>query len=85
MTNLDERAVGLVLKGLCLEQFLRVSSGNNPDYAGFLIKLLLRSNKEIGTKLEADNTVSRLNSNIVRLIKLFVKNVLKSKGCKENE
>ena len=64
---------------------MRVVSGNNPDYAGFLIKLLLRSNKEIGTKFESDNAVPRVNSNIVRSIKFFVKNILKAKGYKEKE
>ena len=62
---------------------MRVLSGYNPEYAGFLIKLLLRSNKEIGKKFESDCHVPRVNSNIIQLIKTFVTNVLKSKDCKE--
>ena len=68
-----------------LEQFLRVVSGNNPDYAGFLIRLLLRAHEVRGKKIEAENTNCRVNSDIVRSIKLFVNNKLKVKGCKEKE
>ena len=58
-----------ISKNKDLEKFLRVLSGNNPDHAGFLIKLLLRSNKEIGNKFESDHNVPRVNSNIIQSIK----------------
>ena len=51
----------------------------------FLITRLLHSNKEIGKKFKADNTVCRVDWNIVQPIKFFVTNVLKSKCYKEKD